>query len=70
MAIEKIQPEGVGQPLGLYSHGVEANGLVVVAGQVGTKPSGEVAGHATSVARPGRPSRHARDGRSARNARR
>jgi enamine deaminase RidA (YjgF/YER057c/UK114 family) len=28
----------------MYSHGIEANGLVVVAGQVGTTAAGEVAG--------------------------
>lgn len=45
MAIKAIRPTGLGQPLGLCSHGVEVHGLVVVAGQVGTKPTGEVAGH-------------------------
>lgn len=44
MAIKVLQPKGFGQPLGMYSHGVEANGLVVVAGQVGMKPDGQVTG--------------------------
>ena len=44
MAIRVLQPKGFGAPLGMYSHGVEANGLVVVAGQVGMRPDGEVAG--------------------------
>jgi len=44
MAIKVIRPRELGQPLGLYSHGMEANGLVVVAGQVGVRPDGDVAG--------------------------
>ncbi len=44
MAIKVLQPKGFGAPLGMYSYGVEANGLVVVAGQVGMRPDGEVAG--------------------------
>ncbi|PYM09130.1 MAG: RidA family protein [Candidatus Rokuibacteriota bacterium] len=44
MAITVLQPKGVSQPLGMYSHGMEANGLVVVAGQVGVKPDGGLAG--------------------------
>ncbi len=40
-----ITPKGFGAPLGMYSHGVVASGgeLVVVAGQVGMSPSGQVA---------------------------
>src|SRR5438132_1019875 len=44
MAIRALQPKGFGRPLGMYSHGMEANGLVVVAGQVGTTPDGGLAG--------------------------
>ncbi len=44
MAIKVLQPESFGRPLGMYSHGMEAHGLVVVAGQVGIKPGGEIAG--------------------------
>src|SRR5712692_1076479 len=44
MAITVLQPKGVSKPLGMYSHGMEANGLVVVAGQVGMKPDGGLAG--------------------------
>ncbi len=44
MAIRALRPKGFGQPLGMYSHGMEANGLVVVAGQVGVKADGGVAG--------------------------
>src|SRR5437588_726638 len=43
MAIRALQPKGFGRPLGMYSHGMEANGLVVVAGQVGTTPDGGLA---------------------------
>jgi enamine deaminase RidA (YjgF/YER057c/UK114 family) len=40
-----ITPKGFGAPLGMYSHGVVASGgeLVVVAGQVGMGPTGQVA---------------------------
>src|SRR5215467_16377570 len=40
-----ITPKGFGAPLGMYSHGVVASGgeLVVVAGQVGMSPMGQVA---------------------------
>ncbi len=40
-----ITPKGFGPPLGMYSHGVVAPGgeLVVVAGQVGIAPGGQVA---------------------------
>ena len=43
---ESIVPKQFGAPLGMYSHGmiVPAGDLVVVAGQVGTRPNGEVAG--------------------------
>lgn len=43
---EPIVPAQFGAPLGLYSHGMvaPAGDLVVVAGQVGTRPTGEVAG--------------------------
>ena len=43
---EPIVPKQFGAPLGMYSHGmiVPAGDLVVVAGQVGTKPTGDVAG--------------------------
>jgi enamine deaminase RidA (YjgF/YER057c/UK114 family) len=44
MTIRALRPKGLGQPLGMYSHGVEADGLVVVAGQVGVTPDGGVAG--------------------------
>jgi enamine deaminase RidA (YjgF/YER057c/UK114 family) len=44
MAIKVIRPAGFGKPLGLYSHGMAANGLIVVAGQVGVTPGGAVAG--------------------------
>src|SRR5438132_12365041 len=44
MAIRALQPKGFGRPLGMYSHGMEANGLVVVAGQVGIKPDSGMAG--------------------------
>src|SRR5574341_833159 len=44
MAIKILHPKGFGAPLGMYSYGMEANGLVVVAGQVGMTPGGEVAG--------------------------
>ena len=45
MAIRVLQPKGFGRPLGMYSHGMEANGLVVVAGQVGMKSDGGLAGN-------------------------
>jgi enamine deaminase RidA (YjgF/YER057c/UK114 family) len=40
-----ITPKGFGAPLGMYSHGVVASGgeMVVVAGQVGMSPTGQVA---------------------------
>jgi enamine deaminase RidA (YjgF/YER057c/UK114 family) len=43
---EPVVPAQFGAPLGLYSHGmiVPAGDLVVVAGQVGTTPMGQVAG--------------------------
>jgi enamine deaminase RidA (YjgF/YER057c/UK114 family) len=44
MTIKALRPKGLGPPLGMYSHGVEADGLVVVAGQVGVTPDGAVAG--------------------------
>jgi len=41
-----IAPKGFGAPLGMYSHGMIAAGgeLVVVAGQVGIRPDGTLAG--------------------------
>ncbi|MBI1964042.1 MAG: RidA family protein [Candidatus Rokubacteria bacterium] len=41
-----IHPKGFGAPLGMYSHGMVAPGgeLVVVAGQVGMRPDGGLAG--------------------------
>ena len=41
-----IHPKGFGAPLGMYSHGMVAPGgeLVVVAGQVGMRPDGSLAG--------------------------
>ena len=41
-----IAPKALGTPLGMYSHGMVAPGgeLVVVAGQVGMRPDGSVAG--------------------------
>ncbi len=46
MAIKVLVPKELGQPLGMYSHGVVAPGgeLVVVAGQVGMDGAGRVAG--------------------------
>ena len=44
MTIKLLHTKGYAPPLGMYSHGMEAHGLVVVAGQVGTTPAGEVAG--------------------------
>ena len=43
--MKTITPKGFGAPLGMYSHGVVAPGgeLVVVAGQVGVTPTGQVA---------------------------
>jgi enamine deaminase RidA (YjgF/YER057c/UK114 family) len=43
--MKAITPKGFGAPLGMYSHGVVASAgeLVVVAGQVGMTPAGEVA---------------------------
>jgi len=43
--MKTITPKGFGAPLGLYSHGVIASPgeLVVVAGQVGMTPTGQVA---------------------------
>ena len=45
MGITVLHPKGFGRPLGMYSHGMEANGLVVVAGQVGMKADGGLAGN-------------------------
>lgn len=41
-----ITPKGFGAPLGMYSHGMVAPGgeIVVVAGQVGLRPDGGLAG--------------------------
>jgi enamine deaminase RidA (YjgF/YER057c/UK114 family) len=41
-----VTPKGFGAPLGMYSHGMLAPGgeILVVAGQVGVKPDGAVAG--------------------------
>src|SRR5262245_51162587 len=41
-----ITPSGLGKPLGMYSHGMSAPAgeIVVVAGQVGVRPSSELAG--------------------------
>jgi len=41
-----IAPREFGKPLGMYSHGmsVPAGEIVVVAGQVGTRGAGELAG--------------------------
>jgi enamine deaminase RidA (YjgF/YER057c/UK114 family) len=41
-----ITPADFGKPLGMYSHGMSAPAgeIVVVAGQVGMRPSGELAG--------------------------
>lgn len=44
MAVRVLAPPTVAPPLGLYSHAAEAAGLVVVAGQVGFKPDGALAG--------------------------
>jgi len=46
MAIKVLKPKELGQPLGMYSHGVAARGseLVVVAGQVGIDGAGRLAG--------------------------
>lgn len=46
MAIKVLKPKELGEPLGLYSHGVAApgGGLVVVAGQVGINGAGRLAG--------------------------
>lgn len=46
MAIRVLKPKELGQPLGMYSHGVVAPGgeLVVVAGQVGLDGAGRLAG--------------------------
>jgi enamine deaminase RidA (YjgF/YER057c/UK114 family) len=43
--MKAIVPKGFGAPLGMYSHGVVASPgeLIVVAGQVGMGPAGEVA---------------------------
>ena len=43
---EPVVPKGFGKPLGMYSHGMIVRGgeLVVVAGQVGMKADGRVAG--------------------------
>jgi 2-iminobutanoate/2-iminopropanoate deaminase len=43
--MKTITPKGFGAPLGMYSHGVVASPgeLVVVAGQVGMGPNGQVA---------------------------
>lgn len=46
MAIKVLKPKELGEPLGLYSHGMAAPGgeLVVVAGQVGINGAGRLAG--------------------------
>ncbi len=46
MAIKVLKPKELGEPLGLYSHGMVAPGgeLVVVAGQVGINGAGRLAG--------------------------
>lgn len=46
MAIKVLRPKELGQPIGMYSHGVVAPGgeLVVVAGQVGMDGTGRLAG--------------------------
>lgn len=44
MAVKAIRPSALASPLGLYSHGMAAGGLVVVAGQVGVGPTGEPVG--------------------------
>jgi len=46
MAIRVLKPKELGEPLGLYSHGVAAPSgeLVVVAGQVGIDRAGRLAG--------------------------
>ena len=46
MAIKVLRPKELGQPLGMYSHGVAtpASELVVVAGQVGINGAGRLAG--------------------------
>jgi enamine deaminase RidA (YjgF/YER057c/UK114 family) len=43
--MKTVTPRGFGAPLGMYSHGVVASAgeLVVVAGQVGMGPTGQVA---------------------------
>jgi enamine deaminase RidA (YjgF/YER057c/UK114 family) len=46
MAIKVLRPKELGQPLGMYSHGVvaPAGEVVLVAGQVGIDGAGRVAG--------------------------
>jgi enamine deaminase RidA (YjgF/YER057c/UK114 family) len=53
MAPKVIAPRQLTAPLGLYSHGmvVPAGELVIVAGQVGTGPSGGVAGDIVAQSR-------------------
>ena len=41
---EPIVPKSFGPPLGMYSHGMAAGDLVIVAGQVGLGAEGRVAG--------------------------
>ena len=41
---EPIVPKSFGPPLGMYSHGMAAGDLVIVAGQVGLAAEGRVAG--------------------------
>ena len=41
---EPIVPKSFGPPLGMYSHGMMAGDLVIVAGQVGLAAEGRVAG--------------------------
>jgi enamine deaminase RidA (YjgF/YER057c/UK114 family) len=42
-------PEGVPAPLGLYSNVSRAGGLILVAGQVGVRPDGSLAGDALAA---------------------
>ena len=41
---EPIVPKSFGPPLGMYSHGMVAGSLVIVAGQVGLNAEGRVPG--------------------------
>jgi reactive intermediate/imine deaminase len=44
MALERINPEGLGQPIGPYVNAVKAGKLVFVSGQVAFGPDGQVVG--------------------------